>query len=79
MKRKFHTLNECTNLREYKALRTLSAHQNIVQLHECFLSPSPAKEFYFVMEYMEGGNLYQLMKERRGHGGITELEVRKIW
>ncbi|RUO95510.1 kinase-like domain-containing protein [Jimgerdemannia flammicorona] len=79
MKRKFHSLSECTNLREYKALRLLSAHANIVQLHECFLSPAPAKEFYFVMEYMDGGNLYQLMKERRAHGGLERGEVRRIW
>lgn len=54
---------ESTNIREYKTLKNLVRHPNIVKLHDSFVGPS--KELYFVMEYMDQGNLYQLIKERR--------------
>ncbi|KAF7727789.1 hypothetical protein EC973_007020 [Apophysomyces ossiformis] len=63
MKRKFNSSSECTNLREYKTLKHLTSHPNIVKFYDTFLGPT--KELYFIMEFMDGGNLYQLMKERR--------------
>ncbi|KAI8379096.1 kinase-like domain-containing protein [Radiomyces spectabilis] len=77
MKKKFTTASQCLHLREYKALQHLSFHPNIVQLHATFLAPT--KELFFVMELMNGGNLYHLLKERRDTKRIIEpYEVKSI-
>ncbi|GAA5814724.1 hypothetical protein MFLAVUS_008225 [Mucor flavus] len=59
MKKKFNSSSQ----KEYKTLKRMSIHPNIVRLHESFLGPS--KEFYFIMEYMNGGNLYQYINEHK--------------
>ncbi|KAG0166380.1 hypothetical protein DFQ30_007257, partial [Apophysomyces sp. BC1015] len=77
MKQKFNSSSECANLQEYKTLKHLTLHPNIVQLYDTFLGPT--KELYFVMEFMNGGNLYQLMKERReANQTISHDEARDI-
>ncbi|RIA93175.1 kinase-like domain-containing protein, partial [Glomus cerebriforme] len=64
MKKKFSSWDKVCELREFKALRTLPSQPSIVSLLEAFLTPQ-TRELYFVFEYMEG-NLYQLIKDRRG-------------
>ncbi|PKC17889.1 Pkinase-domain-containing protein, partial [Rhizophagus irregularis] len=64
MKKKFSSWDKVCELREFKALRTLPSHPSIISLLEAFLIPQ-TRELYFVFEYMEG-NLYQLIKDRRG-------------
>ncbi|KAI9289278.1 kinase-like domain-containing protein, partial [Umbelopsis sp. AD052] len=77
MKRKFNSISECVSLREFKVLKQLSAHPNIVQLYDSYLSPN--KEFYFVMEYINGGNMYQLIKCRRdAETEFARWEIRSI-
>ncbi|KAM3589242.1 Serine/threonine protein kinase [Umbelopsis sp. WA50703] len=77
MKRKFNSISECVSLREFKVLKQISAHPNIVQLYESYLSPN--KEFYFVMEYINGGNMYQLIKSRRDEEtSFARWEIRSI-
>lgn len=74
MKEKFKNTAECGKFTEYKMLTKMTCHPNIVQLHDTFLNS--ANELYFVMEYMEVGNLYQLINERRRLSssiGINEI------
>ncbi|KAK1172409.1 serine/threonine-protein kinase MAK-like isoform X3 [Acipenser oxyrinchus oxyrinchus] len=59
MKRKFHSWEECMNLREVKSLKKLS-HANVIKLKEVIREND---HLYFVFEYMKE-NLYQLMKDR---------------
>jgi serine/threonine protein kinase len=73
MKKKFNSYSECTNLKEYKMLKRMSFHPNIVQLYETFITPT-TKEFYLIMEYMNGGNLYQFINERNETNRIINLE-----
>ncbi|KAI8138431.1 kinase-like domain-containing protein [Fennellomyces sp. T-0311] len=54
---------DCSNAREHRTLRNLAPHPNIVRLYDSYIGP--AKELYFVIEYMNQGNLYQLIKQRR--------------
>ncbi|KAG0169831.1 hypothetical protein DFQ28_004112 [Apophysomyces sp. BC1034] len=63
MKKKFATTDECDSLREIFLMKQLPSHINVVQFYDSFLTPT--QDFHFVMEYVDGGNLYQLMKERR--------------
>ncbi|KIJ45582.1 hypothetical protein M422DRAFT_166679 [Sphaerobolus stellatus SS14] len=63
---------ECSRLKELESLRAISSHPNIIPLYDSFLLPS-TKELYFVFESMEG-NLYQLIKSRKGRplaGGLV--------
>lgn len=77
MKKKFNTYSECKNLKEYKTLKRMSFHPNIVQLFESFIGPT--KDVYFIMEYMNGGNLYQFINERKEANEIINFkEVRSI-
>ncbi|KAG2193131.1 hypothetical protein INT47_006431 [Mucor saturninus] len=56
----------------------MSSHPNIVQLYETFLSPS-TKEFYFIMEYMDGGNLYQFINDHKEANQIIQpKEIKSI-
>lgn len=68
MKKKYNSSSQ----KEYKTLKRMTVHPNIVRLHESFLGPS--KEFYFVMEYMNGGNLYQFINDRKECNEIIEAE-----
>ncbi|KAI0062666.1 kinase-like protein [Artomyces pyxidatus] len=54
----------CTQSKEFIALREIPIHPNIVLLYDCFFVPEK-KELYFVFEPMEG-NMYEFMKSRRG-------------
>jgi protein kinase len=77
MKRKLASAAECDHLLECKILRLLPSHTNIVKTYDIFFTPT--NELYFVMEYMNGGNLYQLIKERRDVDGFfTRGELRDI-
>ncbi|KAI8645798.1 kinase-like domain-containing protein [Parasitella parasitica] len=66
MKKKYKTIEDCQGQFEPKLLHLIPAHINIVQLYDSFLSPTTC-DLSFVMEYMDSGNLYQLMRERRHH------------
>ncbi|KAL4243465.1 hypothetical protein ABKN59_001243 [Abortiporus biennis] len=64
--------DECKRLKELESLRAIPYHPNIIPLYDFFLLPS-TKELYFVFESMEG-NLYQLIKTRKGKplaGGLV--------
>ena len=68
---------DSTNAREYRTLKKLAQHPNIVKLQDSYIGP--AKELYFVMEYMNGGNLYQLIKQRReAERPLEHSKVRSI-
>ncbi|EIE83486.1 hypothetical protein RO3G_08191 [Rhizopus delemar RA 99-880] len=53
-------------------LKAMRPHPNIVQLYDTFLSSS--NELYFVMEYLDFGNLYQFINERKVLNKFIELE-----
>ncbi|KAG0783981.1 hypothetical protein G6F22_008480 [Rhizopus arrhizus] len=72
MKEKFKSTAECGRLTEYKMLKAMRPHPNIVQLYDTFLSSS--NELYFVMEYLDFGNLYQFINERKVLNKFIELE-----
>lgn len=74
MKKKFNS----NNLKEYKTWKRISFHPNIVQLYETFLGPT-TKEFYFIMEYMNGGNLYQFINQHKDlNQPIKQKEIKSI-
>ncbi|KAI9487520.1 MAG: kinase-like domain-containing protein [Benjaminiella poitrasii] len=78
MKRKYSTLEECESQFEPKLLSLLPPHVNIVQMYDSFLSPTTC-DLSFVMEYSNGGNLYQLMRERKQHNlPFSHCELRRI-
>lgn len=77
MKKKYSCIEECQGQFEPKLLVLLPSHLNIVQLYDSFLSPNC--DLSFIMEYMDGGNLYQLMRERRHHAlPFNHCELRNI-
>lgn len=59
MKRKFHSWQECLELREIRSLKKLN-HVNIIKLKEVIRE---SDNLFFIFEYMKE-NLYQLMKDR---------------
>lgn len=62
---------------EYKTMKRLVHHPNIIHLFEGFTGPT--KELYFVMEFMNGGNLYQYLEEKRDRGEkLNEMELRPV-
>ncbi|KAJ6570977.1 protein kinase [Mycena vulgaris] len=70
---------DCQNLKEIQSLRAIPPHTNIIPLYDVFLQPE-SKRLYFVFEPMEG-NLYHLLKARRGRpfaGGLTASIFRQI-
>ncbi|KAJ8899296.1 hypothetical protein K2173_018270 [Erythroxylum novogranatense] len=69
MKRKFYFWEECMNLREVKALRSMN-HPNIIKLKEVVRENN---DLFFIFEYMEY-NLYQIMREREKP--FSEEEIR---
>ncbi|TVU13086.1 hypothetical protein EJB05_46762, partial [Eragrostis curvula] len=68
MKKKYHSWEECINLREVKSLQRMN-HPNIVKLKEVIRE---SDTLFFVFEYMEC-NLYQLMKNRGKPFSETEI------
>lgn len=55
----------------------MTFHPNIVQLFESFIGPT--KDFYFIMEYMNGGNLYQYINDHKEANEIIEFnEIKTI-
>ncbi|XP_061680213.1 serine/threonine-protein kinase MAK-like [Syngnathoides biaculeatus] len=72
MKRKFHSWEECMNLRELKSLKKLN-HPNVIKLKEVIREND---HLFFVFEYMKE-NLYQLMNDRN-HVMFSENEIRNI-
>ncbi|KAI5124702.1 hypothetical protein M0805_004308 [Coniferiporia weirii] len=71
--------DECRKLKELESLRAIPFHPNIIPLYDFFLLPS-TKELYFVFEPMEG-NLYQLIKSRKGRplaGGLASCIFRQV-
>ncbi|KZW02204.1 Pkinase-domain-containing protein [Exidia glandulosa HHB12029] len=63
--------DDCKKLKELESLRVIPPHENVIPLYDYFLLPS-TKELYFVFESMEG-NLYQLIKSRKGRPLATGL------
>ncbi|KAI8146378.1 kinase-like domain-containing protein [Fennellomyces sp. T-0311] len=63
------------SLREYRSLSQLDRHPNIVQLHKTFVAAPD--ELHLVMEYVNGGNLYQLLHERQSP--LDHVDVRRIF
>ena len=62
-----------------QSLRQIPLHPNIIRLYDFFLDPA-SNVLYLVFEPMEG-NLYQLIKSRRGRslaGGLVALIFRQI-
>ncbi|ORZ16870.1 kinase-like domain-containing protein [Absidia repens] len=58
-------------------MKRLVHHPNIIHLFEGFTGPT--KELYFVMEFMNGGNLYQYLEEKRDKGEkLNEMELRPV-
>jgi serine/threonine protein kinase len=77
MKKKSGKSTESNHWQEYKTMKRLSAHPNVVHLYEGFTGPT--KTLYFVMEFMNGGNLYQYLEKRRDIGEkLNEEEIRLI-
>ncbi|KAI8995650.1 Pkinase-domain-containing protein [Trametes punicea] len=71
--------DECKKLKELESLRAIPYHPNIIPLYDFFLLPD-TKELYFVFESMEG-NLYQLIKTRKGKplaGGLVSSIFRQV-
>jgi protein kinase len=71
--------DDCRRLKELDSLRLIPPHDNIIPLYDYFLLPS-TKELYFVFECMEG-NLYQLIKARKGKpfaGGLIASIFRQV-
>ncbi|KAH8100708.1 Pkinase-domain-containing protein [Cristinia sonorae] len=71
--------DECKRLKELESLRAIPYHPNIIPLYDFFLLPS-TKELYFVFESMEG-NLYQLIKTRKGKplaGGLVSSIFKQV-
>lgn len=78
MKKKYNTIEDCQGQFEPKLLDLVPPHVNIVQLYDSFLSPTTC-DLSFIMEFMDGGNLYQLMRERRHHNlPFNHCELRNI-
>ncbi|EPQ60631.1 protein kinase, partial [Gloeophyllum trabeum ATCC 11539] len=70
---------ECRKLKELESLRAIPYHPNIIPLYDAFLLPT-SKELYFVFESMEG-NLYQLIKSRKGRplaGGLVSSIFKQV-
>lgn len=71
--------SECSKLKELESLRNLTPHPNIIPLYDAFLMPD-TRELHFVFECMEG-NLYQLIKSRKGRplaGGLVASIYRQV-
>ncbi|KAI8980866.1 kinase-like domain-containing protein [Pilobolus umbonatus] len=77
MKKKINRNQSESSISECKLLKRIPFHLNIVRLYDTFSTPT--KDFYCVMEYMNGGNLYQLIQERReSNKSINLTETKSI-
>ncbi|KAG2227999.1 hypothetical protein INT45_012023 [Circinella minor] len=63
------------SLREYRSLSQLEQHVNIVQLYKTFIASDD--ELHLVMEYINGGNLYQLIHQR--NTPLDHSDIRRIF
>jgi len=61
LKENFHSWSECVTLRELETLRSVSNHENIVDIKELIREEN--SQLHFVFEYMPDGNLFQVTKE----------------
>ena len=71
MKRSYKTLQDCLSLNELHAFITIPPHENIILLYDVFRKPL-THELFLVFECMEG-NLYQLIKSRKGRAMASGL------
>lgn len=55
-------------------LQSFFKHPNIVKLYGFF---DDATNIYLLMEYMEGGTLFDYLKKHKAKGGLPEVEVSK--
>ncbi|CAE7231693.1 unnamed protein product [Rhizoctonia solani] len=69
--------DECKTLKEIESLRSIPMHPNIIPLYDCFVLPT-TQELYLVFESMEG-NLYQLIKSRKGKKALAGGLVTSIF
>ncbi|KAF8609204.1 Pkinase-domain-containing protein, partial [Ceratobasidium sp. AG-I] len=69
--------DECKTLKEIESLRAIPHHPNIIPLYDCFVLPTTL-ELYLVFESMEG-NLYQLIKSRKGKKALAGGLVTSIF
>lgn len=77
MKKKYEKIQDCQDQFEPKLLDLVPPHINIVQMYDSFFSTNG--DLSFIMEFMDGGNLYQLMRERRQqHLPLSHCELRTI-
>ncbi|CAD8202943.1 unnamed protein product [Paramecium octaurelia] len=75
MKQKYHNFEECTNLREVKALMKLQNHPNIVKLKEIFLD---ADTLCLVFEFVEM-SIYQIYSQHREQGKtMSDDQIKSI-
>ncbi|CAD8122713.1 unnamed protein product [Paramecium sonneborni] len=75
MKQKYHNFDECTNLREVKALLKLQNHPNIVKLKEIFLDNDT---LCLVFEFVEK-SIYQMYTQQKEMGKIiSEDQIKSI-
>ncbi|KAI9278003.1 kinase-like domain-containing protein [Sporodiniella umbellata] len=77
MKKKYANINDCEDQFEPKLLHLMPSHINIVQMYDSCLSNNG--DLSFIMEFMNGGNLYQLMRERKQqHLPLSHCELQSI-
>ncbi|KAJ9543853.1 hypothetical protein OSB04_023560 [Centaurea solstitialis] len=70
---RFHSMEECMNLREVKALRMMKDHPNVVNLKEIIKENNV---LFLVFEYMEDGSLYDHMMRRKKP--FSENEIKNL-
>lgn len=74
MKQKYHSWDECVELREIKSLRKLDS-PNVIKLKEVLLV---SDELYMVFEYLEY-NLYEVYAKMKEKGSsFTETEIKSM-
>ncbi|CAD8197821.1 unnamed protein product [Paramecium octaurelia] len=75
MKQKYHNFDECTNLKEVKALLKLQNHPNIVKLKEIFLDNDT---LCLVFEFVEK-SIYQMYTQQKEMGKtISQDQIKSI-
>jgi serine/threonine protein kinase len=75
MKKKYTQWEECVALKEISSLMKIS-HPNIVRMTEVIKENNL---LYFVFEYLDDGNLYELMKQAQSsQQPLTPIDVRNI-
>ncbi|CAD8115877.1 unnamed protein product [Paramecium sonneborni] len=75
MKQKYHNFEECTNLREVKALMKLQNHANIVKLKEIYLD---VDTLCLVFEFVEK-SIYQIYSQHKEQGKtMSDDQIKSI-